>query len=262
MSFKQPEIRRGFSLVELSIVLVILGLLTGGILTGQSLIRAAELRSIVTEYQRYQTAARSFQDKYFSIPGDMRNAESFWGTSHANNATCSTTAAVGTATCNGDGDGIIEPSLRANERFRFWQHLANAGLIEGTYTGIEGSSGNTNHAVGGTNAPTSKISMGVWHMQNPCGNCTLTANPSMSDGKHGNIFIIGGGTVANSPSIKILSAEEAWNIDTKIDDGHASTGNLWASWNNCTLGTASNSFLSYNLTASGSTCYLYFRKML
>jgi prepilin-type N-terminal cleavage/methylation domain-containing protein len=60
--------RRGFSLVELSIVLVILGLLTGGILTGQNLIRAAELRSAVTELQRHQASTQSFRDKYFAIP--------------------------------------------------------------------------------------------------------------------------------------------------------------------------------------------------
>ena len=71
--------RAAFSLVELSIVLVILGLLTGGILTGQNLIRAAELRSVVTEFQTYQTAVMTFRDKYFALPGDMTNATDFWG---------------------------------------------------------------------------------------------------------------------------------------------------------------------------------------
>lgn len=60
---------KAFSLVELSIVLVILGLLTGGILAGQSLIRAAELRAVSTEYSRYITATQSFRDKYFAVPG-------------------------------------------------------------------------------------------------------------------------------------------------------------------------------------------------
>jgi len=69
----------GFSLVELSIVLVILGLLTGGILGGQALIRAAELRAVTTEYDRWVTATRTFQDKYFALPGDMTNATAFWG---------------------------------------------------------------------------------------------------------------------------------------------------------------------------------------
>ena len=71
--------KQGFSLVELSIVLVILGLLTGGILTGQSLIRAAELRSVTTEFQKYQTAMMTFRDRYMALPGDMRNATAFLG---------------------------------------------------------------------------------------------------------------------------------------------------------------------------------------
>lgn len=59
----------GFSLVELSIVLVILGLLTGGILGGQSLIKAAELRAVTTELDAFQTATNTFRQKYFALPG-------------------------------------------------------------------------------------------------------------------------------------------------------------------------------------------------
>ena len=66
--------KNAFSLVELSIVLAILGLLTGGILTGQTLIRAAELRAVSTEFQRYQSAVNTFRDKYFSLPCDIRNS--------------------------------------------------------------------------------------------------------------------------------------------------------------------------------------------
>jgi len=66
--------RSAFTLVELSIVLVILGLLVGGTLTGQSLIHAAELRSVVKDYEKYKTAMHVFEDKYFALPGDMTNA--------------------------------------------------------------------------------------------------------------------------------------------------------------------------------------------
>ena len=115
--------QRGFSLVELSIVLVILGLLTGGILTGQSLIRASELRSVVTQIQGFQSAAYSFRDKYFAMPGDMRNAESFWGTD-PNGCPTNTVQTTRTQTCNGDGDGVIERrtvGTGSDERFRAWQ---------------------------------------------------------------------------------------------------------------------------------------------
>src|SRR6187399_2125428 len=98
---------RGFSLVELSIVLVILGLLTGGILAGQSLIRAAELRAVSTEYSKFVTAGRSFRDKYFALPGDMANATSFWGTAVTCPGKVTADARTDARTCNGDGTGQI-----------------------------------------------------------------------------------------------------------------------------------------------------------
>lgn len=108
--------RHGFSLVELSIVLVILGLLTGGILAGQSLIRAAELRSVASEHQRYVTATKSFQDKYFSVPGDMKNATSFWGAADGGDGLgtdCFNVKSTTATTCNGNGDTILQASNTA-----------------------------------------------------------------------------------------------------------------------------------------------------
>ena len=129
--------RSAFSLVELSIVLVILGLLTGGILAGQNLIRAAELRSVTTQMTQYRTAFYTFRDKYFAIPGDMRNAIDFWGAQDGADGVgldCFNDPSSTQATCNGDGDGDIQ-LYPMTETYRAWQHLANAGLIEGTYTG-------------------------------------------------------------------------------------------------------------------------------
>ena len=68
MYFLWLRTKQAFSLVELSIVLVILGLLAGGVLSGQALIRAAELRSVTADYQRYTAAIMVFRDKYFSFP--------------------------------------------------------------------------------------------------------------------------------------------------------------------------------------------------
>jgi prepilin-type N-terminal cleavage/methylation domain-containing protein len=70
--------KKGFTLVELSIVLVILGLLAGGVLAGQSLIRAAELRSVTTQLEQYSTAIYAFRDRYFAIPGDEEFARRAW----------------------------------------------------------------------------------------------------------------------------------------------------------------------------------------
>jgi prepilin-type N-terminal cleavage/methylation domain-containing protein len=185
--------RAGFSLIELSIVLVILGLLTGGILTGQNLIRAAELRSVTTEFQNYQTAVMTFRDKYFALPGDMPNATDFWGSAGGSGALgdgCEAGANSGTATCNSDGNGIVttrgtSADSEFNEPFMFWQHLVNAGLIEGSYTGKAGAGGVGHHVIG-ENAPASKFGSAGWtsswwnpvasHWQVPAANAFYIGN--------------------------------------------------------------------------------------
>src|ERR1700742_2576195 len=98
-----PLSRRAFSLVELSIVLVILGLLVGGILGGKSLIRASELRSVVTQHDQILTAILGFKDKYFALPGDMNNATQFWGALNPVSF-CMTGHSVDQKTCDGNGD--------------------------------------------------------------------------------------------------------------------------------------------------------------
>ena len=66
----------GFTLIELSIVLVIIGLIVGGVLTGQDLIRAAEIRATIGQYEKYNTAVNTFRTKYNGIPGDLLAASS------------------------------------------------------------------------------------------------------------------------------------------------------------------------------------------
>src|SRR4051794_31617755 len=134
--------QRGFSLLELSIVLVIIGLITGGIMAGRQMVRAAELRSVMSDLSKYQTTVNTFREKYQGLPGDMKNAESYWGTASGG---CPDGAGTGTQTCNGNGNNQVEGITSVAdpyETFRFWQHLANAGLVEGQYTGVTGGASN------------------------------------------------------------------------------------------------------------------------
>lgn len=253
--------RQGFSLVELSIVLVILGLLTGGILTGQNLIRAAELRSVTTQASQYTTAVYTFRDKYFYLPGDMPNATDFWGA--MSSGTCpNATGGTGTQTCNGNGDGIIRDfgsatDSQSSENFTFWQQLANAQLIEGNYTGIAGG-GDSIHAVIGENVPAAKISNGGWSVYQ----WISGASDFFPVATGRNTLVIGGpkpDTITSSP---IFTPEEHWNLDTKLDDGKPGTGKITGRDSTLVEGSdcvdgSDPSTAAYNLDLDDVVCTIY-----
>lgn len=247
--------RQAFSLVELSIVLVILGLLVGGVLSGQSLIRAAELRSVSSEYQRYVTAMGTFRDKYFALPGDMNNAVAFWGN---------------TDTGNGNGNGAIESTATAigaagaqtsNEISNFWIHLAKAALVEGSYTAIANTTLNAP-----ANNPKAKLSNAAWN----AGFLGSVANTSTVyfEGSYGDVLYFGSGNAAATPGA-VLKPEEAWNLDTKLDDGRPDIGSITTlESQGLTAGTACSSITAaattlaasaYSLSSSGAACSLVFK---
>lgn len=252
-----------FSLVELSIVLVILGLLTGGILAGQSLIRASELRAVSVEYGRYVTATQSFRDKYFGYPGDFNQATRYWGRLNSN-ADCVTSTGAAVATpgaCDGDNNGHVDSAGGGNasgEMFQFWKHLANAGLIEGSYSGLSGSS--TYMVTDGTNVPRSKLSGGdwtAWYLGIQAGDARTYAMD------YGNAFIFGSNNNGDLNLKAILKPEEAWNIDKKMDDGMPGSGRVIALyWNNACATAASDADYTspYNLSNTSLQCVLYFVK--
>lgn len=255
---KHDSVRSAFSLVELSIVLVILGLLVGGVLSGQSLIRAAELRAVSTEYSRWMTASQSFRDKYFAIPGDMANATSFWGAAHATPATCLTTVGTGTQTCNGNGDGRIDAPAAASqygEWFTFWQHLANAGLIEGTYSGRAGAANNADSSAG--NTPRSKLSNGFWFVATDTSSFAAMFPVAVARSN----FRIGTAAAGAWPSNPIMKPEELWNIDTKLDDGRPGLGSvtttLLSYGFSCADGNTASS-AAYNLALTTTQCLGFF----
>lgn len=135
---------KGFTLVELSIVLVIIGLIVGGVLVGQELVRISELRAVIKETDSFKTSIRTFEGKYNYLPGDIPTANRIWSdcTDFVSNL------------CNGDGNGYIDTGF---EDIRAWQHLSLAGVLPGEHTGLVASPG---VRVPGVNIPTSKIGGG------------------------------------------------------------------------------------------------------
>lgn len=257
-----------FSLVELSIVLVVLGLLTGTVLSARNMARAAAMRAVAKDQARFVSAIATFRDKYFALPGDMTNAQSFWGVAHATPASCVSTASTTTATCNGNGDGKINypdwsTATGSNEATRLWQQLANAGLIEGTYSGI--STATPPMYPVASNAPSSQVSLGIaywmpWHY----GTGNAWSTDWRFNGDYGNALTLYKGGSSSTGPYGFLKAEEAWNIDTKLDDGKPASGKVVVhndtsgSWSNCTNAANSASLTANYALASTGLCGLIF----
>lgn len=250
-----PPTKRAFSLVELSIVLVILGLLVGGVLAGQSLIRAAELRKVSSDVTRYRSAVYTFRDKYFAIPGDMPNASSFWGAADGTTgltAGCLTSTSAGT--CNGNGDGQISGGP---ESYRFWQQLNLAGLVEGGFTGVPGPSPVTNaytymtDDIIGTNVPKASVSNAGYSIYYAYSDPAISFFSSRQ-----NVMTLAGCCHPTNRYLAggALGAQDMWNIDTKLDDGLPRTGfiQVYTAYPNC------ESSGVYTLTNTGNSCQAFF----
>jgi prepilin-type N-terminal cleavage/methylation domain-containing protein len=140
---RKTSTETGFTLVEIAIVLVIIGLLLGGILKGQEMITQAKIKNIVNDFNGITVAVTSYQDRYRALPGDDKNATTRWTTQNP---------------ASGDGDGVIAglynatvagaAPVAAEESNLFWQHLRIAGFVPGVTTGT-GTGAQPPNATGG-----------------------------------------------------------------------------------------------------------------
>lgn len=254
--------KHAFTLIELAIVLVIIGLIVGGVIAGQSLIRASELRAVTTEFNQFQTALITFKGKYFAMPGDIDNATSFWG----DNASVCPDANItdgSPGTCNGNANGLLNSPIPVGsngETFMFWNQLALAGLIEGSYTGIGGAD-NAHDVRIGENIPESKLSPAGWY---PVNIGVSSGNSIFFDMRYDNTLVFGAKAGVTYNFGGALEPLEASNIDEKIDDGQPGRGSVIAvRWNQCTVADDETEIdEAYDFSRSERICALAFPKVL
>lgn len=192
--------RAGFSLVELSIVLVILGLLVGGVLAGRQLVNAAELRAQLEQLKTYQTGVNTFRLRFGGLPGDVDDARQLFSTTEWPDIK------------NGNGNERINDADGDYAEFtgeiaQFWMQLSAAKLIEGTYS--------------------DEPEVGDGFPETAIGRNGLIA---LYDARvfQQNIFYLGIASDEELTGADSLTAAEAAQIDEKIDDGHPLFGNVRA----------------------------------
>ncbi len=185
----------GFTLIELAIVLVIIGLLLGGVLKGQELINSAKVKSFAADFRNIPVFIYGYQDKFKALPGDDVKADTHVG-----------------ATKPGNGNGALEGNwfdiaTDNSETYNFWQHVRLANLANGAT-----DTANTDWRP--TNADGNKI--GIMAGTN---DATKTAMKD-SSGK-----AITGSYVICSQGVL---GKYVIQLDTNMDDGNVATGNMLA----------------------------------
>ena len=259
------QLNAAFSLLELAIVLTIIGLLAGGVLTGQEMIHSAQLQKTIKQMRDIDQATIAFRDQYGGYPGDIKNATSFWATA-----------------ANGDGDGMIEANDATHdcstafgeqsteldctyfvgERAQFFTQLGLAGL----YNKYDGS---TTLGVGYPSIP---LNQGMGMIVGSAWILADSSNMKIENYVSPSVYLYLG--VCNPSKLNANGAFndcgtlipiDAQNIDSKIDDGKPLSGTVFGqSFNTiCATGTAANTTSvtatnSYDLRSKNPGCNLIF----
>jgi prepilin-type N-terminal cleavage/methylation domain-containing protein len=237
---------KAFTLVELSIVLVIIGLIVGGVVGGQSLIDSSKITSLLSQKNKFATVTRTFEDQYYYFPGDMLDATDYWPGQ----------------TINGDGDRKIErPNSGSNppEHFLVWEHLSLAGMVASGISAGQFSSGSSSWSV--RNIPETPYDDVFMSLATECikigSNCTDEIRTSITFGKYN-------GSDEGQYTDSAFTPKFTKTLDKKIDDGIPRSGNLVGAngrtSSGCvTSGTGFSTGTTYNLSNEDERCALYFQ---
>lgn len=245
--------RRGFTLIELSIVLVIIGLIVGGVLVGQDLIKAAEVRATVSQVEKYNSAINTFRTKYNAVPGDLN------GTLATNFGLLPTARADSGTSIHGNGliEGCATILLGGCETVLFWQDLASASLIGDPISGSTDATATITTAQLNTKFPAAKVDRGNRFI--------VYTNSGLNFYQLTGVTSVAAGVYALTSQ---LNPVEAFNMDNKMDDGAPLTGVVVARLSTSVPGvistvsdTCTNASSAYDTSVNAATlaCQLSFR---
>lgn len=249
---------KAFTLVELAIVIVIIGLIVAGVVAGQNIIKAAQLRSIAQDMSKYASAIQTFRLQYDYLPGDLPTAYDFWGN------TCSTTV----INCNGNGDFVVNYTAPTGETdsddnresIRTWQHMGLAEVLPRTFLGT----GNGNS--GESSLPFSTNKQGKFAIETQDG-ATVLFGINTGRQRQNLTVLYGGRAFWWNSALTVLQAKD---IDSKLDDGVANKGKIFGGSGNDVAGSACSATLATaggadynaaNLSSSTKSCVLLLRVM-
>ena len=188
--------QQGFTLVEIAIVLVIIGLLLGGILKGQEMITQAKIKNAIADFSGISAAYHGYVDRYKKIPGDDPCAGTGSGLTTGN---CGTTTARWSGATGGDGNGQVagkyNSTTATDESRLWWDHLRRAGFVSGV----------------GDNQPFNALS-GLIGVQT--GDAQATVGPAL------------GGFTGLIICSANLTDKIAIGLDTQMDDGVPNSGSV------------------------------------
>ncbi len=261
---------RGFTLIELSIVIVIIGLVVGGVLVGGDLIKSAEIRSQIKQIEEYKTAFNTFRLKYNSIPGDIKASEVLSFGFQAAPVRLGTEA-------QGDGNGrLMGINTLGNtisffikgETAWFWMDLStNSNLISGNFNTATATPAITAQNFGGANPVNPSISKLLPEAKIGNGNFVSVWADDVNSYYYviSKITFVQNGSVKNEVSSLGMSAQQAYAIDSKIDDGFPQLGRVLARYINSDLnwgvltwasgGGVEGAIDTSATLASSDTCY-------
>jgi len=231
----------GFTLVELSIVMVMIGLLVGGIMVGQDMVTSARIRGTITQIQEYNAAVLAFTGKFKKLPGDFSKASNY----------------LGSSATSGDGDGCIDhstgictdPTTYTEDILQVWNHLYLASMINFEYVFAD------RYTAGG-GFPLTKLKKGA---------IIAYTKDDINYWKTSNSFNPSTGALLGTTFNPLMTPAEAFGFDGKLDDENSLSGEVRAidHWDDtASATTCADTNGIYYITTDTNICSLRIRMSL